>query len=50
MPAEKFTKSTDTPKKKRQWKHVYDSVKERGGDAADAVKQANSVVSKKKGK
>jgi hypothetical protein len=48
MPAERFTKKATTPTKKRQWEHVYSSVKKRGGSAGSAVRQANASV--KKGK
>jgi hypothetical protein len=44
MPAERFTKKATTPKKKRQWDHVYKSVKKRGGSAGSAVRQANAAV------
>jgi hypothetical protein len=44
MPAARFTKKANTPKKKRQWDHVYQSVKARGGSAKDAVIRANGVV------
>lgn len=49
MPAEKFTKAADTPKKKRQWDHVYESAKRRGASPGSAVRQANASV-KRKGK
>jgi hypothetical protein len=44
MPAEAFTRKATTPKLKRQWQHVYDSAKGRGGDAGAAVRMANAVV------
>jgi hypothetical protein len=44
MPASEFTRKATTPKLKRQWRHVYDSVKSRGGDPGAAVRQANAVV------
>ena len=44
MPAERFTKKATTPKKKRQWEHVYQSAKARGEPAASAVRQANASV------
>lgn len=46
MPAEKFTKRADTPAKKRQWKHVYEGMKERGYGAGRAIMAASSVVKK----
>jgi len=48
MPADRFTKAASTPKKKRQWEHVYQSVKSRGGSPGSAIRQANASV--KKGK
>lgn len=48
MPAERFTKQANTPKKKRQWDHVYESAKKRGASPGSAVRQANAVVKKKK--
>jgi hypothetical protein len=44
MPAERFTKKANTPKKKRQWRHVYDSAKRRGASKGSAIRQANAVV------
>lgn len=44
MPAGKFTKKANTPKKKRQWQHVYDSAKARGSNGGSAVRQANAAV------
>jgi hypothetical protein len=46
MPAGKFTKRATTPKLRRQWTHVYDSVKNKGGSPGAAVRQANAVVKK----
>ena len=48
MPAERFTRKANTPRKKRQWEHVYSSVKKKGGSPGSAVRQANASV--KKGK
>ena len=44
MPAEKFTRKANTPTKRRQWAHVYDSVMSRGGSKASAIRQASGVV------
>ena len=44
MPAGKFTKKANTPKKGRQWQHVYDSVKAKGGSSGDAVIAANKAL------
>lgn len=44
MPASEFTRKATTPKLKRQWRHVYDSVKAGGGSPGSAVRQANAVV------
>lgn len=48
MPAERFTKKANTPKKKRQWDHVYQSAKGRGASPGSAIRQANAAV--KRGK
>lgn len=47
--AAKHAKAAATPKAKRQWSDVANSVKARGGSDASAVRQANAVV-KKRGK
>lgn len=44
MPAKRFTKKADTPKKERAWQHVYESVLEHGGSEARAIRSANAVV------
>jgi hypothetical protein len=44
MPAEKFTRKANTPKKKRQWQHVYEGVLRRGGSEGSAIRQASGVV------
>jgi hypothetical protein len=49
IPAERFTKAANTPKKKRMWEHTYSSAKKRGASPGSAVRQANSVVKRKKG-
>ena len=46
MPAERFTKKANTPKKKRQWKHVEESALRRGASKGSAIRQANAVVKK----
>ena len=46
MPASKFTKKANTPKRKRQWEHVYESAKASGADPGSAVRQANGAVKK----
>lgn len=46
MPASRFTKKATTPKKKRQWQHVYDSEKRKGVSAGAAIRAANGVVKK----
>ena len=48
MPASKFTKKATTPKLRRQWDHVYGSVKGKGGSAGSAVRQANAAVKRAK--
>ena len=42
------TKKADTPKKQRQWADVANSVLEKTGDDARAIRAANSVVGKSK--
>lgn len=44
MPAERFTKKANTPKKKRQWSHVYESVLSKGGSEGSAIRQASGVI------
>jgi len=46
MPAERFTKKANTPKKKRQWEHVYQSAKKAGASPGKAIREANGVVKK----
>lgn len=46
MPAERFTKKANTPKRKRQWEHVYSSAKKRGASPGSAIRQANATVKK----
>jgi hypothetical protein len=48
MPADRFTNKATTPKKKRQWEHVYSSAKGRGASPGSAIRQANASV--KRGK
>jgi hypothetical protein len=48
VPAERFTKKATTPKKKRQWEHVYKSAKKAGASPGSAIRQASGAV--KKGK
>jgi hypothetical protein len=49
MPAERFTKKANTPKRKRQWQHVYDSAKRRGASPGSAIRQANAVIARGRG-
>jgi hypothetical protein len=44
MPAEAFTKRANTPKKRRQWRHVYESMKSRGASPGAAIRAASGVV------
>ena len=46
MPAERFTKKANTPKRQRQWRHVEESAKARGASPGSAVRQANAAVKK----
>lgn len=50
MPAQRFTKKANTPKKKRQWKHVYESALARGASEESAIAQASGVVKRNKGR
>lgn len=47
MPAERFTKKANTPKKRRQWQHVEDSMLARGASRGTAVRSANGVLKKR---
>lgn len=42
--AKRHTKKAKSPKAKRQWSHVADSVLERGGSEGSAIRQANGVI------
>jgi len=42
--ATRFTKKAKTPKKKRQFSHVADSMLDRGESEGSAIKAANAVV------
>lgn len=44
--AQRHQKKANTPKKRRMWAHVADSMLERTGDEGKAVRAANSVVKK----
>lgn len=44
MPAEVHTRKADTPKRKRQWRHVRESMEARGASPGAAVRAANAVV------
>jgi hypothetical protein len=44
MPADRFTKKANTPKKKRQWQNVYESVLSKGGSESSAIRQASGVI------
>ena len=39
-----YPKKADTPAKRRQFRHVEESVKARGGSAKSAAMQASAVV------
>lgn len=45
--AQRHTHKASTPKKKRQWSHVADSMLERGASEGAAIRAANAVVKKK---
>ena len=44
------TKKANTPKKKRQWASVANSALKSGDSEASAIRQANAVVNRRKGK
>jgi hypothetical protein len=44
MPGRFFTRHANTPRRGRQWKHVYDSAKSRGASVSSAIRQASGVV------
>lgn len=44
--AAKHTHKAKSPKSKRQWRHVANSVLERTGDEGRAVRSANAVIRK----
>jgi hypothetical protein len=46
----RFTKKAKSPKRRRQWSHVADSMLERTGDEGAAIRAANSVVKKSQSK
>ena len=46
--AQSHTKKAATPKAKRQWRDVADSVLARTGDEGLAVREANGVVKRRK--
>jgi hypothetical protein len=48
--AKSKTKKADSPKKRRQWSKIADSVLARTGDEGLAIREANGVVKKRKGK
>ena len=43
--AKKFDKDADTPKKQRQWKHIYEGARARGDSKKKAIKKASGRVS-----
>ena len=46
----RHNKSAKSPKRQRQWRDVANSILERTGDDARAIRGANSVVKKSKAK
>lgn len=42
--ATRFTKQADTAKKKRQWKHVANSMLRRGYSESRAIRAANTIA------
>jgi hypothetical protein len=48
--AKGHTHKADTPKKQRQWLHIANAVRKQTGSDARAIREANSVVARKKKK
>ena len=48
--AQRHTRKANTPKKKRQFKHVANSILKRTGDEGRAIRGANAAVKKNRGK
>jgi len=46
MPGYKFDKDVNTPKKERQWEHIYESMKSRGASSKKAIMAASGRVGK----
>lgn len=46
--AKRFTKKANSPRKQRQWSHVYESARERGASEGSAIQQASGVVKKRR--
>jgi hypothetical protein len=46
----RFTKKAKSPKSRRQWSKVADSMLSRTGDEGAAIRAANSVVKKRSAK
>jgi len=47
MPAEKHTRKATTPKLKRQWQHVRDSMEARGASPGAAIRAASGVIKRR---
>lgn len=48
--ATRHTKKADSSTKKRQWADVADSILKKSDDEGSAIRQANAVVARNKGK
>ena len=46
--AKRHTRKANTPKKKRQWAHVSNSMLNRGASEGSAIRAANAVVARKR--
>lgn len=46
--AYRHTKKANTPVKQRQWMHVANSILEKTGDEAQAIREANAAVARDK--
>lgn len=50
MPADEFTTKANTPKLRRQFRHVENSALARGASPGSAIRQASGVVKRSSGR
>jgi hypothetical protein len=48
--AKRHTRKANSASKQRQWRHVAESAMSRGADEGSAIRQANGVVAKNRGR